>query len=161
VLGHEGAVARGLDVLRDPLDGVVPGDVLPAVGPWTANLGPGQPVRVRDVVLEGHALRTQRAAVDGAVRISFDVHHRRRHVLRLVAERVDDDAAGDGAIGTDAARLGRARDLELPHLGARARHVEADADGSAAERSTLEERPPLHGASEPLPGGSGTAFGWR
>jgi hypothetical protein len=91
--------------------------------------------------------RAERAAVGGAVRIPFDVHDRRRDVLRFVAQGVDDHPARYRAVRTDASRLGGPRDLELPHLRARARHVEPDPDSRARDRRALQERPPPHGTS--------------
>jgi hypothetical protein len=59
------------------------------------------------------------------VGVALDVDDVLLRVL-AVAARVDDDAAGDGAVGADGAGLGRARDLELLGLGDRGRQVEAE-----------------------------------
>src|SRR6266850_1463227 len=90
--------------------------------------------------------------------IAFHLHHLRGDVLRLVAERVDDHATGDRAVGTGAASLGGARDLELPHFRARFRCVEADAHRCATERRALQKSPPLHGASRLSAGRTLTRF---
>src|SRR5439155_14235547 len=119
VPGDERPVPRGLDVARDLLDGVVPGDVFPVVGARAPDLGRDDPVGVVDVVLKRCALRAEGAAVGGRVRIAFDMHDGGPDVLRLVPEGVDDDAARYRAVRTDASGLGRTRDLELPHLRAR------------------------------------------
>src|SRR6185436_14157017 len=74
--GDEGAVAGVLDVARDPRDGVVPGDVLPAVGAGAADLRVPQAILVRDVVFEGGALGTEGAPADRVVGVAFHVHHR-------------------------------------------------------------------------------------
>src|SRR5207245_4246061 len=69
---------------------------------------------------------------------SFDVDDGGLGVLRLVPQRVNDDAAGNRAVGTDASRLGRTRDLELAHLRLGLRDVEAQGDGPA-DGGGLEE----------------------
>ena len=94
-----------------------------------------QPPIVDDVLLEGDALGAERALVDRMIGIAFDVHDRRRDVARLVAERVDDDAAADRAVRAGRSRLGRARDLQLADLGQRRceiepQHRQGDAAGS-------------------------------
>ena len=61
-----------------------------SVRPGPPHLRLQQPPIVQDVLLERRALGAERAAIDGMVGIAFDVHHLRGHVLRLVAERVDD-----------------------------------------------------------------------
>src|SRR5712692_267740 len=85
------------------------------------------------------------------VGITLDVHDRRLHVLGLVAEGVDDDAARHGAVGADAAGLGRARDLQLAHLGLGPGDVEAECDaapsGRRIEEGTTTPGNLLYGAS--------------
>src|SRR5262249_20538769 len=98
VLGDERAVARVLDVLGDAGDRVVPRDVFPVIAAGATDLRLGQPVGVVDVALERGALGAQATPTDRMIRIAFDVHDRRGHILRAVAQRVDDDAARHGAI---------------------------------------------------------------
>src|SRR6185369_8474145 len=144
VLGHERGVTRVLHVAGDARDGVVPADVLPVIRAGLPHLGREQPVAVGDVALERGALRAERAAADRVIRIAFHVDDRSFYVLRLVAERVDDDAAGDRAIRTCAARLGRARNLELAHFRARRLEIEANRCGSRTGREYFQEGPTFH-----------------
>src|SRR5262249_54206248 len=73
--------------------------------------------------------------------------------LRAVAEGVDDQAARHGTVGTGAARLGRARDLELAHLGACFREIEAERDRrpDGADRTRLQELPARDFHAQRLP----------
>src|SRR5207245_7751662 len=88
----------------------------------------------------------ERAAVDGMVRIAFDVHHAGLHVLRLVAERMDDHAAGNGAVRASASRLRGPGDLQFAHFRARLPEIEPECDCSADRCCrTLQEGPALHG----------------
>src|SRR5207237_7956712 len=62
VLRDEGPIARVLDVPRDALHRLVPGDVLPAIGPGTSYVWPEDAIGVGDVVLEVRAVRAHGAA---------------------------------------------------------------------------------------------------
>jgi hypothetical protein len=62
------------------------------VGTWTPDLRFKEPARVQDVLLEGSTLRAQCAAVDGMIRIAFDVDYLWRNVLGFVADRINQDA---------------------------------------------------------------------
>ena len=94
-----------------------------------------QAIFVRDVVLEGDALRTQRPTADGMIGISLDVDDGGNGVLRPVTQGMDDDAARDGAVRTDAACLRGPRDFEGAHLGVRFGEVEAERNGPTDSRS--------------------------
>src|SRR4029453_16837510 len=102
VLGHEALVARRLDVAGDLCDGVVPADVLPFVRAGLAHFRPRQPVGVRYVLFERDPLGAETPAADRMIRIPFDVDDGAFDVLGLVPEGVDDDAAGNRAVGADA-----------------------------------------------------------
>jgi len=56
--------------------------------------------------------RAERAAIHRMIRIALDVNDVGPGVLGAVAEAVDDDAAGDRAVGAGITRLGRGRELE-------------------------------------------------
>src|ERR1700728_4147914 len=60
------------------------------------------------------------------IRIALDVNHLRSHVLGLVANRVDDDAAAHGAVRASAASLRGACDLKRLHLRMQRRQVKAE-----------------------------------
>src|SRR6266849_1954836 len=127
-------VTRGLDVAGNLSDGVVPTDVFPMIGTGPANFRHGDPVFVCDVVFERDPFRAKSASADRVIGIAFDVYHRRDGILRFVTQRVDDDAASDSTVWTDASSLRRSRDLEGPHLGVRFGQVEAERDRSADTR---------------------------
>ena len=91
-------VARLLDPASDLVDRRVPVDVFPVIRARAPHLRLQQPPIVQDVLLERRALRAERAAIDRMIRIAFDVDDLRHGVLRLVAERVDDDAAADRTV---------------------------------------------------------------
>ena len=95
ILCDERGIARPFDLAADFVEGLIPADRLPAIGPWPANFGTEQPAVIDDVLFERRALGTQRAAIDWVVAIALDVDDLRRGVLRLVAQCMDDDAAAD------------------------------------------------------------------
>src|SRR6266404_7631344 len=99
------------DGIRDKLVTGVQTCALPIFGARPADLGSGEAAGADDVLAQRDALGTKRSAVDGMVGVALDVHHGWLDVLRLVAERVDDDAARDGAIGTGASGLRGPGDL--------------------------------------------------
>src|SRR5215475_12572512 len=106
VPGDEGSIAGVLDVPGDLADGLVPGDLLPAVRTGTAHHGHRDAVGVVDVVPERASLRAQGSAIRGVIRITLDVDHRWSDVLRLVSQGVNDRSAAHGTVGADAAGLG-------------------------------------------------------
>src|SRR5205807_6309132 len=74
---------------------------------------------------------------------AFDVHDLRDGVLRLVAKRVDDDAAAHRAVRARAARFARVRDLQRLCLRLQRSDVEAERrDRRAADERRLQEGPP-------------------
>jgi hypothetical protein len=99
-----------------------------------------QPSRVQHVLFERRALGAQRPAVRWMIRITLDVNHLWRDVLCPIANRVDEDAASDRAIGTRRACFGGACNLQLLKLRESGLEVEPK-DGSAdcAYRCCLEE----------------------
>src|SRR5437867_13434874 len=72
--------------------------------------------------------------------IPLDVNDRRDGVLRFVTQRMDDHAAGNGTVRTDAASLRRARYFEGAHLRAGLGEIEAEGDG-AADSGRFQETP--------------------
>ncbi len=87
------------------------------VGPGTAHLRLQQATVVEDVLLERRSLGAERAAIDGVVRIAFNMDHLRGDVLGLVADGVDDDAATNRAIRAGAASFAGTGNLEGLRLG--------------------------------------------
>ena len=108
------------------VDGLVPGDVFPMIRARPPHLRLQQAPVVQDVLIQRRSLGAQRAAIDGMIRIAFDVHHLRRDVLRLVAEGVNDDAATHRTIRAGRARLGGAGDFEFPGLRVGRLDIEAE-----------------------------------
>ena len=150
VLLDEGIVARLLHQARDFVDGGIPRDIFPMVRPRTAHLRLQQAAGIIDVLLQRRALGTQRAAIDGMVGIALHVDHLRRHVLGLVAEGVDDDAATDRAVRAGGSRLGGARNLQLARLCVGGFQVEAQDAGYRAARADLQERSSCMHALKPF-----------
>src|ERR1700722_13195777 len=66
------------------------------------------------------------------VRIALDVNDVGHRVLRAIAQRIDQDAAGDGAVSARVARLGRRRQLERPHRCGQSLPVPAEAKSAKA-----------------------------
>ena len=58
-----------------------------------------------DEFFERSPFRAERAAVDGTFRIALNVHHRGLHVLSLIANSMNDNAAANGAIRAHAMSL--------------------------------------------------------
>src|SRR5437879_387772 len=87
------------------IDRLIPGNVFPMIGAGATHLRLQQTTIVDDVLQQGSALRTKRAAVDGMIGIAFDVNHLWSNVLRAIPNGMDDDAAAHRAIRTGAARL--------------------------------------------------------
>ena len=80
-----------------------------------AIFGDLEPGRRVDDVEQRRSLRAERAAIDRMVGIALDVDDVGHRILGSVAKAVDQDAAGDGAIGAGVAGLARGRELERPH----------------------------------------------
>ena len=117
VLGDEVRVAVLLHQRRDAVEREVPGDLLEfaAAGrPVFRRLQPGRRV---DDIEQRRAFWAERAAIDRMVRIAFDMDDVGAGVLGTVAHAVNENAAGDGAIGAGVAGLGRRRQLEWPNRG--------------------------------------------
>ena len=91
----------------------------------TPHLRLQQPPVVDDVLLQGTAFGTQRAAIDGMVRIAFHMHHGGRYILGPVADGVDDDAATHRAVRTSGTGLGGAGNLQFTGLRVGRRKVES------------------------------------
>src|SRR3984885_15580658 len=85
-----------------------------------------------DDVEQRRSLGAQCAAIDRMVRIALDVNDVGHRVLGAIAERVDQDAAGDGAIGARVSRLGRRRQLERPHRCGQTLPLSAEAESAEA-----------------------------
>src|SRR5262249_22730581 len=75
--------------------------------------GMPQPCRSVDDVQQSRSLWTKGPAVDRMIWIALDVDHIRFGILRFIAQRVNQDAASDRAIGAGVAGLFRANKLEL------------------------------------------------
>src|SRR5260370_28343113 len=108
---NEGVVARFLYSLPDLVNGLRPRNVFPVIGSRPPHLWLQQPSRIQNVLLERRSLGTQGAAIDGMIRIALHMNHLRRHVLGLVANRVNDDAATHGTVRAGGSRLSGARNL--------------------------------------------------
>jgi hypothetical protein len=122
----EGFIAGLLYQLRDLIDRIVPGDILPMVGAWPAHLRFRQSPIVEYVLLEGRAFGTERAAIDRVIGIAFDVDYLRGDVLGLVAESVNDYAATDRAVWAGTPRLSRSGDSKPLCLRVGRREVETE-----------------------------------
>ena len=118
---------------------LIPRDVFPVIRPRPAHLRLQHAPVVQDVVIKRRSLGTQRAAIDGMVRIAFHVDHLRGHVLGLVAERVNDHAATDRAVRAQGPRLRGARDLQLARLRVRFSDIESEHRGDHATCAHLKE----------------------
>ncbi len=124
----------------DAIDHEVPRLLFPVIAARRAVHRLGNAAIVDDVVLDGRALGTQRALVDGMVGIALDVDDRGPDVAALVAESVNDDAASHRAIRAGGAGLGGAGDLERPHFGVSLREVKAKyRRGNAADGTDFQE----------------------
>src|SRR5687768_3351840 len=94
----EGGVARLLGPASNLVDCLVPRDVFPMIGAGTSHLWCRQATRVNDFLLKRRTFRTQCAAIDRMIGISFDVDDLRYRVLRFVAQRVNDYATAYRAV---------------------------------------------------------------
>src|SRR5450755_1345272 len=136
----ESRVTSLLGPAGDLIDRLVPGDVLPMVGTWTSHSRFQYPPIVLIVLLQRSALRTESAAVDRVIGISFHVDDLGRHVLRLVTDGMDDHPATDRAVRAGATRLGRSGDLEAGGLRHQRPRIETeDRNSHGAYDAGLEE----------------------
>ena len=121
------------------VEGPVPFDVFPMVGPGPAHLRLQQSAVVEDLLHQRRPLGAERAPIGRVVRIALHVDDLRCDVLRFVAEGVDDDSASDSAIGAGGPSLGRPVDLELPRLGRGGFHVESENRSDDRTRAGFNE----------------------
>src|ERR1022692_1657430 len=142
VLLPQGAVAGFLEEVRDAVDGPIPRLLFPMVAARRAIAHVRQTAVVNNVLLERDALGAQAALVDGVVGIALHMHHRRPHVLALVAQRVDDYAAAHRTIRAGGAGFGGARDFQLARLGVGGRQIEAERGRGHGAGTELEEGTP-------------------
>src|SRR5579859_7146510 len=112
VLLDKRSIASLLHFCRDFIQRLIPGNIFPLRSARAAYLRLDDAAVIQNVLLKGGTLGAERAAVDGMVRIAFNVNHLRGNVLRPVADRVYDDAAADRAIGTCRAGLACSCDFQ-------------------------------------------------
>ena len=115
VEGDEVLVPILLHQLGDSVEREIPGDFLEFARARRAIFRDFEAAWRMDDVEQRRSLGAQCAAIDRMVRIALDVNDVGYRILGAIAERIDQDAAGDGAIGARVARLGRRRQLERPH----------------------------------------------
>ncbi len=140
VLLDKRRVARLLGPLRNLIQRLVPGNVLPVRRARPPHLRLRQPPRIQHVLLQRRSLRAQRPAIRRMIGIAFHVNHLRRHVLRLIPDRINQHAATHRAIRTRRACLGRARNFQFFQLGVSRLQVKSeDCGGNPADRRYLEE----------------------
>ena len=113
----EGFVAGLLDVAADFFVGLIPTDVFPMIGAGAADSRLKQAALIHNVLHERGSFGTERAAINGMIRVAFDVDHLGRDVLGFVADGVDDNAAAHRAIGAGGAGFGGAGDFQFFRLG--------------------------------------------
>src|SRR5450756_1183052 len=111
VRGHEGGVARGLDVLGDLAHDEIPGHALPAPRARGAILRRFDAAGRDRKLHRGRALWAQAAFVDRAVGIALDLEQ--LHAAVRVLARIRDQRTADRAIGADGVRLLGARDPQV------------------------------------------------
>ena len=157
VPGDEILVPVLLHQRRDAVEREIPGDLLERACAGGAIFGDLEAVRRMHDVEQRRPLRAERAAVDRMVRVALDMDDVRDRVLGPVAEPVDQDAAGDRAIGAGVARLGGGGELERPHrrgerLACAAEAQSSQARGGKAGPGDLDEASTakLHGSSSPI-----------
>src|SRR5205807_5257093 len=114
ILGDEVLVAVLLHKRGDTVQREVPGDLLELVAARRPVSRSFQPGGRMDHIEKRRAFRTERAAIHRMVRVTLDVDDVGSRVLGAVAQTVNEDAAGDRAIGASVAGLGRGRELERP-----------------------------------------------
>src|SRR6516162_1123799 len=98
-------VAGLLDLSGNFGNCLIPRDVFPVGAAGAAHLWLQQSPVVQNILLQRGAFGAERAAIDGMVRIAFDVNDLRGDILRTVANRVDDHATADRTVGTRRARF--------------------------------------------------------
>src|SRR5256885_2338575 len=74
---------------------IVPRNILPFGTTRSAHQGLKQAPIVHDLLLQRGTLRAQRAAVGRMIGVALNVNHLRGHILRAVANRVDNGAAAN------------------------------------------------------------------
>src|ERR1700676_4534573 len=116
ILLDQAVVAGFLDLGGDFVQSIVPRYIFPIRAAGPPDLRLEEPPFVHYVLLERRALGANRAAIDGMVRVPFDVDHLRSDVFGAVADGIDDDAAAHRAIRAGRTRLAGAGDLELAQL---------------------------------------------
>jgi hypothetical protein len=140
VLLDEAVVPRFLDFLRDFRERLVPRNILPLRAPRPPNLRLQQPAIIEDVLFERCALGAQRPPVGGVVGITFDVHHLRRNVLRLVSDGIDDRAATHCAVRTSRPSFTGAGDFQDSELCVSGLEIETEnCGGDSAYRGELQK----------------------
>ncbi len=121
---------------------IVPGNVLPFRAARPAHLRLHKSALIQDLLFERGALRTQRAAVGGMIRIAVDMNYLRCNILRAVSDRVDDRPATHRTIRTCGPRLVGAGNLQNSKFGVGGLQVESKDRGScAANRCKLQKIP--------------------
>ena len=140
VLFLETRVSRRLDQTGHAVQRFVPGNDFPFTRAGGAVQRPRQTPIVYHKLPERDSFRAKRSAVDGIIRISFDVHNGWRDIAGLVSKSVDDHTACDRAVRTNAVGFGGPGDLELASLGKSGRNVEAKSGGHRpAAQCALDE----------------------
>ena len=126
--------------VRDFIQGVVPGNVLPVGGSGAAHLRFQEAPFVEDVLFERSAFRAESPAIDGMVRIAFNVDYLGSDILGLVAQRVDDHAATYRAIRARRARFRRPGDLQFAKFRVGGPQIKSENGGCRATKGCyLEE----------------------
>ncbi len=105
----------------------------------------GEPPRIEHVLLERRAFRAQSSAIGGMIGIAFDVDYLRRDVLRLIANRIDKNAATYSAIGAGRVRFRGARDLQFAKLRVGRLQIKAKNSNCCATKSRNFEKVPPAG----------------
>src|SRR2546430_15794930 len=95
ILLDESLVARLFHLSRDFVYRIVPRNILPFGTTRSAHQGLKQAPIVHDLLLQRGTLRAQRAAVGRLIGAALNVNHSRGHILRAVANRVDNGAAAN------------------------------------------------------------------
>ena len=122
------------------VDCLIPRDVLPFGTARPSDLRLEQAPLIQDVLFQRSALGTERTAVDRMVWIALDVHDLRCHVLRSIADGVDDHAAAHRAVGAGGTGLACPSDLQRSQLRLGGTQVEPkDGGRSPASGCQLQE----------------------
>src|SRR5258708_19115311 len=135
ILLDESLIARLFHPRRDFVDRIVPRNILPFGATGSAHQGLQQAPIVHDLLLQRGTLRAQRAAVGRMIGVALDVHHLRGHILRAVANRVDDGAATHRAVRASRARLAAPRYLQRSQLRVGGLQIKTENGRSGASNS--------------------------